>query len=100
MGAGLSMYSFLLNGLDIVAMTSVKSAAAPIPSGAQYGVILGLGGVVPLLPVCIKVGVLGSIYVGGLASSGGTLGIQTPMFTLNQDTYHTHENQAIIIWFG
>lgn len=100
MGAGLAMYSFLLNGLDIVAMTSTRSAAAPIPSGARYGVIVGMGGIMLPFPVCIKVGVPGEIYVIGLMSSGGALGVQSYQFTLNQGTYHTHEHVATIIWFG
>ena len=100
MGAGLAMYSFLLNGLDIVAVTSKNSPEASIPSGAQYGVIIGMAGLMLPFPVCFKVGVVGAININGLMSSGGALGVTNRTFTLNQGNYNTHEYLATIFWFG
>ena len=100
MGAGSAMCSSLLNGLDIVAMTSENDNKASIPSSAQYGVIIGIATILLLFPVCFKAGVLGQVSIYGFGASGNALGISARTITLSQDTYDTHDYSVTIIWFG
>lgn len=99
MGASVGIYSSLLNGLDIVAIT-YKSGSQSYPAGARYGIVTGADGGVLLFPLCFKVRISGTFRVHCLAGNGSQVTVASWSFSTGNSTYNAGSANVSITWFG
>lgn len=100
MSSGFGLYSSLLSGLDIVALTYRGGSNISYPAGAKYGLVTGFQRAVFTFPPCFKVGVIGILWVCGITYTAGQFSVTGGELTLGSSTFGTNGEDMAITWFG
>ena len=99
MGATTGIYSSLLDGLDIVAITH-DSGSQSYPAGAKYGLVTDINAGALLFPMCFKVGITSQFRLHCLAAGTSQLTVDSWGFNTTASKYDTGNDAMSIIWFG
>lgn len=99
MGATPDIYSSLLNGLDIVAVTHT-SGSQSYPAGAKYALVTDADAGALFFPMCFRVGISGRFQLHYLRA--GTSPLEVGGFTVDTSTgkYDSGNASMSITWFG
>lgn len=99
MGATSGIYSSLLNGLDIVAITH-DSGSQSYPAGAKYGLVTDVNAGALLFPICFKVGISSQFQLHYLAAGNSQLTVDSWGVNTTASKFDTGNGSMSITWFG
>ena len=99
MGATTGIYSSLLSGLDIVALTHT-SGSNSYPAGAKYALVTDVDSGALIFPMCFKVGISGQFRLHYLREGISPPEVNSFRVDTSTSKYDSGNGNMSITWFG